>query len=393
MANAWGFDFYPPGDKIANNDFLELHKPVHLGDAAKTKTITIDDIQFTLLDYAVKNHRQYVFVQSDDVTKKKRKFWIYRSHSEFGIWRLVLYHGMLLVKGINYQSTFIHLRLQSFLNDQLKYMEPKPTKDSTDENCMGGRYYPKTENGCCWEEIDETVNDRKRQLTTQPFIHVNNPECQKNDSSTPEKFDELSRALFQTYRIVCYRELHHYHFQLDVVEFYGRFYCIEMQTRSEDAADFIPKLSVFCLMGKLYETDKTYTKTKNTIRRFCQKDMHIMPVYITDENTSITPLGLYPRYIQANNFICKLFEYLSQCTELEEQNNNCFNGYAYIGDRYDNLYPFTFLRYTLLQDDRMFHGGKRLKRKNQVRKARKKSLGKRKRSGVKRMSHKMRSSK
>jgi len=334
-----------------------------------------------------------VFLQSNYLDEMRR-FWVYRSMSEFGMWRLLLKNdeGNYIKGDVDYQSTFIHLQLQSFLNNQIKHMEPGEIDKMLDK-CNAGRKSYSTENGCCWHEIYSTINNYDRRLTTQPFIHVNNPECQSRDANVPEKFDELSRALFQTYRIVCYRELPHYHFQLDVVEFYGRFYCIEMQKRGDYHADFIPKLSVFCLMGKLYETDKTYTKTKNTIRRFCQKDMHIMPVYITDENTSITPLGLYPRYIQANNFICKLFEYREHCTFLEEKNNNCFPGYAYIGDRYDNLYPFTFLRYTLLQDDRMFHGGKRLKRKNQVRKARKKSLGKRKRSGVKRMSHKMRSSK
>jgi len=41
----------------------------------------------------------------------------------------------------------------------------------------------------------------------------------------------------------------------------------------------------------------------------------------------------------SGNYICKVFDYTSQCSTLEKE-KHCFGEYTYIGDRYNKLFPF-----------------------------------------------------
>ena len=71
-----------------------------------------------------------------------------------------------------------------------------------------------------------------------------------------------------------------------------------------------------------------------------------MPILLTN-NFSINELGLYTKYILAGAYICKLFDYwgnYNQCTPDEIQNGNVNSEYAYIGNRYDNLFPYNKLK-------------------------------------------------
>jgi hypothetical protein len=51
--------------------------------------------------------------------------------------------------------------------------------------------------------------------------------------------------------------------------------------------------------------------------------------------------GLYSHYIQAGQFICKLFDYVEQCSLDESKRKTCLGKYVFIGDRYNGLFPFT----------------------------------------------------
>jgi hypothetical protein len=83
--------------------------------------------------------------------------------------------------------------------------------------------------------------------------------------------------------------------------------------------------------------------------RFCGPDKsHFMPFLLTTADSSCTPFGLYSKYIPAGIYICKLFDYLEQCTLIER--DECrVNGalYAYIGDRYKNVFPFDEIEKTI----------------------------------------------
>lgn len=83
--------------------------------------------------------------------------------------------------------------------------------------------------------------------------------------------------------------------------------------------------------------------------RFCGPDKtHFMPFLLTTADSSCTPFGLYSKYIPAGIYICKLFDYIEQCTLLER--DVCrVNGalYAYIGDRYKNVFPFDEIEKTI----------------------------------------------
>jgi hypothetical protein len=92
----------------------------------------------------------------------------------------------------------------------------------------------------------------------------------------------------------------------------------------------------------------TFRNSRENVARICGKDIHIMPFFLTTEDSSINCFGTYNKYIPCGAFICKLFDYsdgyhkfgFKQCTSEEFSRNHCTPTYSYIGDRYDNIFPF-----------------------------------------------------
>lgn len=90
-----------------------------------------------------------------------------------------------------------------------------------------------------------------------------------------------------------------------------------------------------CKIGGYYEA----------IERVCDMKYHIMPIGLIPVETTINKLGLYTKYILAGAYICKLFDYYNydQCDEDEKKTGICSDKYAYIGERYINVYPYNEL--------------------------------------------------
>ena len=88
-------------------------------------TISIDGVEFTLIRKTIYDdrYRDVVNVESlviDDDEEKKYNFWVYRSNSELGLWRLCIDLRGKFHKGPDYiQSTLIHVELQKFINDNI----------------------------------------------------------------------------------------------------------------------------------------------------------------------------------------------------------------------------------------------------------------------------------
>ena len=65
-----------------------------------------------------------------------------------------------------------------------------------------------------------------------------------------------------------------------------------------------------------------------------------MPFLLIPVGILINNLGLYSKYILAGAYICKLFDYAVQCSINENIRHQCTINYTYIGDRYNNMFPF-----------------------------------------------------
>ena len=76
------------------------------------------------------------------------------------------------------------------------------------------------------------------------------------------------------------------------------------------------------------------------IQNICERDNHIMPFLLIHVGILINNLGLYSKYILAGAYICKLFDYAVQCSINENIRHQCTINYTYIGDRYNNMFPF-----------------------------------------------------
>ena len=85
-----------------------------------------------------------------------------------------------------------------------------------------------------------------------------------------------------------------------------------------------------------------------TIKRICKKEKHFMPIFLTIPEAKVNLFGIYDKYINAGNYICKLFDYKKQCQSSEHKyqctpGSDDSVGYVYVGTRYDNLFPYNIL--------------------------------------------------
>ena len=100
----------------------------------------------------------------------------------------------------------------------------------------------------------------------------------------------------------------------------------------------IPLVLYFLKYNLIIETTKL---TKNINSKATTQTFYnqYIPILLTNKNSRITKYGLYSNYIMSGNYICKVFDYTKQCSDIEKE-KQCFGEYTYIGDRYNNLFPF-----------------------------------------------------
>lgn len=105
--------------------------------------------------------------------------------------------------------------------------------------------------------------------------------------------------------------------------------------------------------NKLYgiENNKSYIKNKK-----CKYRNYFAPISICKKNSKITKYGLPENYVQTGNYTCKPIDYSQQCTNYEnnlymigepiinESESNPYTGYTFIGNRYNELFPFNIIK-------------------------------------------------
>ena len=69
-----------------------------------------------------------------------------------------------------------------------------------------------------------------------------------------------------------------------------------------------------------------------------------IPILLTTSEAIITEYGVYSNYISSGFYICKILDYIQQCSLAETEISRCSINYTYIGDRYQRLFPFKLYR-------------------------------------------------
>ena len=335
--------------------------------------ITIDNITFFLIRVVNNIHPRYtdiLEIHSHEEGKAPFSFWVYRSNSELGFWRLCVtksptFQNFLLYKGTNdyVQATFIHLELQKFINENIQYV-PKTTLDEygkIDECvCYINTRHCNSSNQIASEQIDNP----ERVISEPPFSIINgyDDETKNKDpvgcGRIPKGFtdagvraimkefsDNLSAEYKYTKKSLIHVSSFTFNFET-IMNSVGDIYCVKLNRKIPLKDSQTNTVLIYFLKTKL-DIDPSLIANPSkslftyNITKICSRDFHVFPFLITNGDARITNMGLYSKYIPSGIFICKLFDYYTygQCTLEETRSEKCTMMYSYIGKRYDDLFP------------------------------------------------------
>jgi hypothetical protein len=332
-----------------------------------TPNITINNITFFLIRVVDNLHPRYrdvLEIHSHEHGKAPFSFWVYRSNSELGFWRLCVtkessLQRLLWYKGnIDYvQATFIHLELQHFINENI-HLVAKIQLDN-DEKLQDCICYI-NQGPCSYSNRLATaqIDDKERVILEEPFsiIHSLDDEIKNKfpvgcgriprglkDSDIRIIMKRFSDHLKNDYDFIRIVRVCSFSFNFErIIDSVGDIYCITLKRKITLKDSQTNIVFIYFLKTKLGEVSQLGPSSFTTnITRICSRDYHIFPFFITNDNARITNMGLYSKYIPSGIFICKLFDYhgYDQCTIEEIMNEKCTPNYSYIGKRYDDLFP------------------------------------------------------
>jgi hypothetical protein len=341
---------------------------------------------------------------SIDKNKTKRYFWAYQSHSEVGMWRwcsgtqipptnVYVYDKFSRIpygnieSGDYVQTTLLHIELQLYLNEIINSQQhrnqllsiTRSLKDDRDEPLDGLVRLPV---GTTCNNLKALVKDKRerfliypysREIQTPPFDMFNkNQQCA--DQIDVTVLQRFSNQFENDYEVVDTNTIHeNYKYenkkpylrsgQISEIKVVGDLKEIilrrKIQSTSKDGK-LVNLIKLLYLETKeIILNAKYWFLTTNQTRRqpwrgpeiIVSKDgmpmrgrIYHMPfalIPIIDGVAECNPYGLYSKYIKAGAYICKLFEYVEQCIPEVSRRRKCLERYVFIGDRYNNLFPFT----------------------------------------------------
>jgi hypothetical protein len=382
------------------------------------KSIVINNITFTLINKSKENINTYIntdpsileciqirdnlpkvpdnvkFKDSRDLihfTSKKgeniRFLNSYRSISELGIWRLA-YHGhskhgkkyncvtydKMNRKTEDYvQSTVIHHKLQKFFTENFEsipfvkheetfneLIRPDGMNDETyAKNSMLNLSYPTDDDIAM---IDNVLRCKIVKPFNQ-FISDGIPKCgtpiNHEDKDIITKFKSISDKIENKYEAINNSSVRKFIYKnsfksiidkihnCDTTMYEINLYTYKDTKRPNTQDDVI---LIYCKYVVDYETKTGGIKTVTG----CY-GVALIPFRSRDNN--INDYGIYLEFIPAGKFICKPFDYQRQCINIKE-NNICGDYYAYIGNIYNDMYPYSKLAALDDLDDTILSGGK-----------------------------------
>jgi hypothetical protein len=356
--------------------------------------IIIDNYKFTAIRY-ISLHEKYktvVHIKSEFLMDgSEQNFWIYKSNSELGLWRLCIIRNHIysfetenfsFAKGEDYvQTTLIHIDLQLYVNRLLKDgLIPEVFLDAVekDNECVCF-----ISSDRCFEfndKIYQVINDKNRIIKGEPFETLikikerNNVNCGNITSYEYEDNERLlqflytfSREFSSTYDIVDIKQIGttdflfensiHTHGKINRIHLRRKVNYLDKPILNDVYLYTLTLVFTPTLRNHLDEERKVYADPKKTnIYSYTLLDLsrnkpiknrtiHSFPFLLTPITSEINEYGIYTQYISSGIYICKLFDYAvpKQCTKLEIINKQCCDTYAYIGNRYVNIFPITYL--------------------------------------------------
>lgn len=378
--------------------------------------IVIDNYKFTAIRYTSLDIRYQIVVNIKSeslIDGTEQNFWIYKSNSELGIWRLCIIRRnfrsfneeFTFAKGEDYvQTTLIHINLQLYVNKLLKNgLIPEVTLSDIekDNECVCF-----ISSDRCFEfndKIYDVINDTNRIIRGEPFETLVKLK-QKNKvycgNITDYEYDNNERLLnflktfsqefSADYNIIDIKQIGTTDFLFEKsIHTHGKINRIHLRTKVNYMDKpilndiYLYTLTLIftpTLKNHLDEERKLYIDPKKTNIRssivldICRnkpiknRTIHSFPFLLTPITSEINEYGIYTQYISTGLYICKLFDYAipKQCTRLEIISKQCCDNYAYIGDRYVNLFPITYLN-KVIRDKMNLRYDKRIRTKRSSR--------------------------
>ena len=276
--------------------------------------IRIRNREFRVLKKIYKNERDHYLVTSCDIenTDNFIELYFYRSITELGFLRLL--YGNYAKGTYDYiQQTFVNLELQAFINS----LETVDTVDSVLDPITLNPY------------IIYEIEDLSRQILIPIFYNFTDFKCgeKRRETNTRAYLIELSEMIEDKYKIVDNKQWFNYRRNNDKENIDVYIYETKLQNKTNDN-------EILILYWIYYNVKKFNGKDIN--------EQGSAPLFLTRDDSHITPCGLYSKYIPSGYYICKVFEYNEQVDSSDEV--AYFDSYyRFIGRLYDGLFPYSEL--------------------------------------------------
>jgi hypothetical protein len=351
--------------------------------------IIIDNYKFTAIRYVSLDVRYQIVVniKSESLLNGvEENFWIYKSNSELGLWRLCIIRRnfrsfseeITFTKGEDYvQTTLIHVDLQLYVNNLLQtglIPEVFLNEIEKDNECVCF-----ISSDRCFEfndQIYDVINDTNRIIRGEPFETLikikqrNNVYC---GNITNHEYEDNARLMSYLYKfseefgsnydIVEIKQIGTTDFLFeDTIHTHGKMNRIHLRTKINYMDKpilndiYLYTLTLIFTPTLQIHLDEDINPKKHNIfssnvveicknKLIKNRTIHSFPFLLTPITSEINEYGIYTQYIPTGIYICKLFDYAipKQCTKLEISNKQCCERYAYIGSRYINLFPISYL--------------------------------------------------
>jgi len=173
------------------------------------------------------------------------------------------------------------------------------------------------------------IEDLSRQIPIPIFYNFTEFKCgrKRNETDTRAYLIELSEMIEDKYKIVDNESWFNYRRNNDKENIDVYIYETKLQNKTNDN-------EILILYWIYYN-----------VKKFNGKDIKVqgsVPLFLTTNDSHITPCGLYSKYIPSGYYICKVFEYYDQVDRSDEV-IDFDSDYSFIGRLYDGLFPYSKL--------------------------------------------------
>jgi hypothetical protein len=344
-------------DKVNN-----FNKPIK-----SNLSISIGDFIFELIMYYpnANKGRSAVKIFSKNIDSKEiTEFYVYKSLSECGFWRFcsIIMFGTLY-KGSDYvQETFINLKLQEFINENLNKL---PKNEEITMICP--RF---NKNGSNFENIIGNKSSRKKII--EPFYQLvsgyehnfflEKSACGHFGPKSKKLLEEISKLIATKFPIISNPIIIYKNFfqeiPLDssgstiyrVAKINGNIYKVILSERplndkNRDNEKVILYYLYYTLETIVYiENTNKSGRNHNIFKNHKFENQYAPVILLTDDSDySVNKYGLYNNFVVAGSYICKILEYAGGQSHFYKDSIEISETYNYIGKIYQNLYPYNIL--------------------------------------------------